>query len=262
MKTTILFCGYSYHTQPFYSAYKSGYPSYLFRLQTEGTCKATVNGKEAILTKGDLLLVRPGDQYDLIVEEMPKNQSVMSGDYHVACEGAWLDDWWERCAESGITRIQVDETILSLWRHLIIEDRRPSALHYNELSDYFLRALCLSLDRAIKETSSSNSLPFPVAKMMRYIEEHATTPLKLEQVARHAGLSVSRAGHLFKESLGKTIIAYTLEIRLAAAVERMKYTTMTLEQIAEECGFGAYPYFHRVFQKKYGISPGAYRRME
>jgi AraC family transcriptional regulator of arabinose operon len=42
----------------------------------------------------------------------------------------------------------------------------------------------------------------------------------------------------------------------------MKYTSLTLEQIAEDCGFGTYPYFHRVFHKKYGVAPGIYRRME
>ncbi|WP_373463279.1 helix-turn-helix domain-containing protein [Bacillus sp. SORGH_AS_0510] len=60
--------------------------------------------------------------------------------------------------------------------------------------------------------------------------------------------------------MGKTMIEYALEVRLSAALERMKYTTMTLEQIAEDCGFGSYPYFHRVFQKKFGIAPGVFRK--
>jgi AraC family transcriptional regulator of arabinose operon len=58
------------------------------------------------------------------------------------------------------------------------------------------------------------------------------------------------------------MMEYVQEIRLSAAIERMKYTTMTLEQIAVDCGFGTYPYFHKVFKKKYGMAPGAYRRME
>jgi AraC family transcriptional regulator of arabinose operon len=57
------------------------------------------------------------------------------------------------------------------------------------------------------------------------------------------------------------MMEYAQEVRLSAAMERMKYTTMTLEQIAESCGFGAYPYFHKVFKKKYGVAPGAYRRL-
>ena len=264
MKTNILFCGYSFHSQPFYSSFRTGFPGYLFRLQTEGSCRAAVNGKTTLLEKGDLLMVRPGDHYELMIDIPNKSGSTreaMSGDYHLACEGRWLDEWWGGTFESGVSRIELDESILSLWRHVIIEDRRPASEAYNEMSDYLLRALCISLKRAVNEAVQPFHLPPPVTKMMRYIEEHATTPLKASQIAGHGGLSVSRAGYLFKESLGKTMMEYVLEIRLSAAVERMKFTALTLEQIAEECGFGTYPYFHRIFRKKYGISPGAYRKM-
>ena len=86
--------------------------------------------------------------------------------------------------------------------------------------------------------------------MMRYIEEHATSTFKVEEVAKHVSHSLSRAVHLFKSSIGQTMIVYAIEVRLNAAIERMKYTSMTLEQNAEECGFGTYPYFHKVFRKK------------
>jgi AraC family transcriptional regulator, arabinose operon regulatory protein len=257
MDTNIFFCGYSYHTQRYYAQHKSGFPFYLLRLQTEGVCEVGVKGKKMNLEKGDLLLIKPGDYYELLVKE---NQN--SADYHLAVEGTWVEEWWNRSAKPSVSRIDLDEKLLALWRHLIIEDRRPSSENNNELSDYLLRALCLSLERAVTEKAPSFNRPYTVTRMMRYIEEHATTAFKVEDVARHAGLSVSRSVHLFKSSVGKTMIEYALEIRLAAASDRMKYTAMTLEQIAEDCGFGSYPYFHRVFHKKYGVAPGAFRRLE
>lgn len=257
MKTNLLFCGYSYHTNGYHSQHKSGYPSYLFRLQTEGCCEVVVKGKKRELGKGDLLLIKPGDHYELLVKEGEN-----SGDYHLGCEGIWVDEWWSRTVKPDVSRIDLDEKLISLWRHIMIEKRRPVSSENEELTDYLFRALCLSLERAVGETVPSFRHPYPVTRMMRYIEEHATTKLKVEDVARHAGLSISRSVHLFKESVGKTMMEYAQEIRLSAAIERMKYTTMTLEQIAEDCGFGTYPYFHRVFKKKYGLAPGAYRRTE
>ncbi|MDP4163472.1 MAG: AraC family transcriptional regulator [Bacillota bacterium] len=257
MTANIGYCGYSYHTQRYFSQYKTGFPAYLFRLQTEGTCEAVVRERKVEIEKGDLLLIKPGDYYELLIKE---NQT--SGDYHLICEGSWIEEWWNRSAKPSIARIDLDEKLLSLWRHLMIEERRPSSGENNELSGYLLRALCLSLERAVNERAPSFNQPYTVTRMMRYIEEHATTALKVESVARNADLSISRAVHLFKNHVGKTMIEYALEIRLSAAVERMKYTSMTLEQIAEDCGFGAYPYFHKVFKKKYGVSPGTYRRKE
>ncbi|MGM0875247.1 MAG: AraC family transcriptional regulator [Bacillota bacterium] len=256
MTTNIFLCGYSYHTQRFHSQHKSGFPGYLFRLQTEGVCEVVVNGRKMELEKGNLLLIKPGEYYELLVKE---NQN--SGDYYLACEGAWVNEWWSRSIKPAVSCIDLDGKLLTLWRHIIIEKRRPSSKENDELTDYLLRSLCLSLDRAVNETTSSFSHPYTVTRMMRYIEEHATTVFKIEEVAVHAGLSISRAGHLFKNSVGKTMVEYAQEIRLSVAIERMEYTTMTLEHIAETCGFGTYPYFHKVFKKKYGVAPGTYRRL-
>ncbi|WP_100404920.1 helix-turn-helix domain-containing protein [Bacillus solitudinis] len=251
------FCGYSFHTQRYHSSYKSGFPGYLFRLQTEGTCSIIVNSKKMNIEKGDLLLIKPGDYYEISIEA---DQN--SGDYHLFCEGDWIKKWWSRSSKPTLSRIDLDEKLLALWRHLTIEERRPSSEGNKELSRYLLQALCLILERVVNETAPAFTRPYVVTRMMRYIEEHATLAFKVDDVANSVGLSVSRSVHLFKSCVGKTMIEYAQEIRISAALDRMTYTTMTLDQIAEECGFGTYPYFHKVFKKKYGISPGVYRRRE
>ncbi|WP_216827697.1 AraC family transcriptional regulator [Alkalihalobacterium elongatum] len=257
MKTHIGFCGFSYHTKGYYSNDNTKLTGYLVRLQTEGYCEALINKRKFEIKKGDLLLVKPGDYYDLHIEGNQK-----SGDYHLFCEGCWVDEWWERSVKPTVSRIDLDEKILSLWRNLIIEQRRPTSEKDHELSQYLLQALLVSLERAVNDVAPTVRRPYPVTRMMRYIEEHATSGLKVEDAASHAGLSVSRAVHLFKSNVGKTMIEYVQEIRLSSAINQMKYTSMTLEHIAHNSGFGTYPYFHRVFKKKYGMSPGEYRKKE
>ncbi|WNF35828.1 AraC family transcriptional regulator [Bacillaceae bacterium IKA-2] len=251
------FSGYSYHTKGYHHQNKSGLTSYLIRLQTEGLCEIVINKKKLVFKKGGLLLAKPGDLYELQIKD---NQE--SGDFHLFCEGTWIDDWWIRSVKPSFSQIILDEKLLTLWRYLILEQRRPSSEENKELSNYLLKSLCLSIERSINETTSNVNRPYPVTRMMRYIEEHATQVLRVEDVARYAGLSVSRGVHLFKSSTGKTIIEYVQEIRLSTAINQMTYTSMTLEHISENCGFGTYAYFHRVFKKKYGVAPGAYRRHE
>jgi AraC family transcriptional regulator, arabinose operon regulatory protein len=84
----------------------------------------------------------------------------------------------------------------------------------------------------------------------------------LEQVAMHVGLSVSRAVHLFKSVFDQSMMQHTIEVRLALARERILYSSFTLEQIAESCGYASYSYFHRMFRARFGISPKAYRLKE
>lgn len=49
MPSNILSCRYSYHTQRFHIQYANGISSYLFRLQTEGSCEANVRGERVRL---------------------------------------------------------------------------------------------------------------------------------------------------------------------------------------------------------------------
>lgn len=250
----ISYCGYAYHTNGYFATHKNGLDSYLFRLQTEGVSKAIVKKDEMAVEKGDLLLVAPGEFYQLSI---PEGQA--SGDFHLIFDGDWMNEWWDRSLKPSMVRIELDDKIISLWRYLAAEKRRPISDKNEELMSNLTRSLCLLIERAI-EDRSSYARPFVVTKMMRYIEENATTGFSIQAVSDHIELSVSRSVHLFKQYVNKTIMGYAQEIRLSAAIDQMQYTSMTLEHIAQNCGFGTYPYFHRVFKKAYGVSPGVYRR--
>lgn len=263
LTTQTLFCGYSHHAQPFQINYIDSLPTYLLRLQTEGSCKALIRGKMHTIRSGDLIIFRPGESYQLEVdvnEEAPYPEKVYSSDYYVMCRGSWIDTWWARQHRPQVVRIDPDEKLLSIWRLLILEKRRLNVENI-ELSNYLLRSLLLVLDQAMTTPHTLKGKTFIASRMKRYIEEHATVPFKLEELAKNVDLSVSRAVHLFKENFEKTIIQYTHEVRLSLAEERMKYSKMTLEQIADSCGFGSYSHFFRVFRSHYGMSPAMYREM-
>lgn len=257
MTIEVGFCGYSHHKKGYQDQRQAGLTSYLFRLQIEGTATITLNHETYTIEKGVLFLAKPGDLYGIFT---PANQN--SIDYHIFCEGSWIDDWWQQSRLPTSTTIHLDEKLLGLWRHLTIEERRPKQEKNPDLSRYLLQALCLTIEQLINDASNKIDRPFIVTQMMRYIEEYATDAFKLDDVADHVNISVSRAVHLFKEHSSQTMIQYALDIRLATALNQMQYSSMTLEHIAENCGFGTYPYFHRVFKKHFGQSPGQFRRQQ
>ncbi|NBD26256.1 helix-turn-helix domain-containing protein [Paenibacillus glycinis] len=264
MFADIMSCGYSYHSQPFQMTNPEGLRAYLFRLQTEGTCEALVDGRMQRIEAGDLLMFKPGDSYNLVVstsqqeDPSPDGAGISSGDYFVICRGEWLDEWWGRKERRRKVKVVPDERWLSIWQALILEKRRFEA-EDPELADYLLRALCLGLDRAADTQSVLQGKSFIATRMKNFIDEQAALSFTVADVAAHVGLSVSRTVHLFKECYGLTIIQYTQNVRLSMAIERIKYSSMTLDQVAETCGFGSYSYFYRVFRQKYGVSPAAYR---
>ncbi|WP_160720516.1 AraC family transcriptional regulator [Bacillus sp. USDA818B3_A] len=258
MDTEILVCGYSYHRKPFILKNEI-LDTFLFRLQVQGKSMVRINGNSLDMEPGNLLLLKPGDLYELKVDGESR-----SGDYFILCKGTWIQDWWESFEPQPFNRIPLDERILSLWDHLYLENHQ-TLIPDNQLVDYLFRSLCLSLKRTIQGTNAVHKQPpntkFVADLIKRYIEDHFMEQFSIEDLAKNVGLSVSRASHLFKETYGITIIQSAINMRLKNAIDRMRYTPMTLEVIAESCGFGSYSYFHKAFKKRFGISPKEYRDM-
>lgn len=249
------FCGYSYHTTTYTFPFATTLDTYLIRLQTEGTARVVVNGETMLTRPGDLLLVSPGDFYELHVD------TPASGDYHIFCTGSSIDSWWNAIPRERTYSINVDPRLLSLWQHITEEVRRPPSEQSDALIDTLVQALLLMLDRSTQD-AHVHSRPPVVSRMMRFIEARVTTDFKVADVATAVGLSVSRTVHLFKENTGMTIIEYAQSIRLQLAEEQMRYTKHSLETISELSGFRSYPYFHRIFKRKYGVAPGVYRTLQ
>jgi len=248
-------CGYSYHLDGYEDHRKGGFDRFLIRLQVEGSAEATILNKKYSLKKGDIILVPANHNYRLQIKP-----NVNSGDFHLFSASKWINQWWDNLNKPFRVKISNIEQVTTIWNYLATELRRPNTEQNHELVEHLFKSICLFIQQETVARFSQNR-PFVVTEMMRYIEEHALESFMVEDVANSVDLSVSRSVHLFKEYTGKTMIEYAQHIRLTSALNQMKYTNLTLNHIAENCGFGNYPYFHRVFKKAYGKPPGEYRRM-
>ena len=254
---SVITCGYSVHRQ--YVSQGEGSRFYTFRLQSHGECRGVLNDEPIRLRKGDLLMLVPGDRLALHKPFNTEDASDTSGDYFLLCQGDWVAKWFENLHGRRHVEVQQDESFMELWKLLIRETRRMPEMKNDDYLEALLHAFCLAVERMINRAHVGQS-EFVVARMKRYLEDHAFEKVRVADVAAAAALSESRALHLFREVTGQSVVDYLTDIRLNFALDQMKYTASTLEEIAENTGFGTYTYFHRVFRRKIGVSPGAYRK--
>jgi len=81
----------------------------------------------------------------------------------------------------------------------------------------------------------------------------------LEELAAETGYSRGHFLRTFRASTGLTPHRYLLRLRVDRAKRLIQKKSMTLVEIALECGFADQAHFSRVFTKHFGLSPSQYR---
>ncbi len=98
-------------------------------------------------------------------------------------------------------------------------------------------------------------------KMLKYIYEHYSENVSLDNIAKSADVSRSEAGRCFNAYMGCSPVDALIQYRLQMAHQLLGERAKTLEQISYACGFNSVNYFSRQFKKKYGCTPGQSRNM-
>lgn len=124
--------------------------------------------------------------------------------------------------------------------------------------------LMLRLESEPETLSLRQSGPPTVDPLMEeaaaFIRQHALQPLQLKSLAAALGLSPVQLTKRFKTSFGTTPIDFLTELRLDKAKTLLLETKLTIEQIAECCGYQTGFYLHRLFTKRLNISPSQFRK--
>jgi AraC-like DNA-binding protein len=94
------------------------------------------------------------------------------------------------------------------------------------------------------------------------MQAHICQPLALGEIAREAGLSVSHFCALFRTQIGVTPMDYFIKLKLQKARRLLVNSALTVQEVAQQVGYGDRYYFSRLFRKLHGVPPMAYRRSQ
>ena len=102
------------------------------------------------------------------------------------------------------------------------------------------------------------AIPEAIEGCIEYIEKHLSSPIKLCDIAREAGLSETALSRLFQESLGISVYRYVTKKRIARAEELLLCGELPTK-IYADVGFGDYATFYKAYRKERGKSPSSRR---
>lgn len=221
-----------------------------FTLEGEGYFR--VGGEEYRCRAGDVAVLRG---------EAPHEYGTVKGErWHFlwAHFPSWLpeakliemDDIHVASIDSAQRRERIERAFQRM-----LEDARLGLGRWEALCETALRELLL-----LAAEGQSRDMDARVEHVLLLLSSRMTETLRMEELAREVGLSVSRLSHLFKETTGESVLEALNRMRIKQAAQLLEYTGRTATEAAHDVGFHNYNHFASLFRKRMGISPSAYRR--
>ncbi len=239
-----------------------------------GSTRHIVNGEEVILRQGELLFLNqkvtqeiyPAGENDIAVNFIILPEFFDYGLKMMETEENLLRDFIIDCLRgengtNGYLHFKVADIlpVQNLVENLIwtIMHRQPNKRSINQAT---MGLLFLQLMNCMDklETDEGSGRQKLIITVLSYIESHYRDG-ELSELAESLHYDVYWLSKEIKKRTGKTYTELLQAKRLSQAAYLLGTTSMSVMEVALAVGYDNISYFHRIFQKKYGCTPRAYR---
>lgn len=236
-----------------------------------GQLRQTVNHRELLMKPGELLILGRGAWHEIrkasaqdIAVNFLIEPSFFSGmmDYsdiadsqlktflmNCLCGNEGSSFLYFRCADNFPVQNLIENMI---WMHFHKKQSRTPA--YQRTMGLIMFSL---LDASDLSSSVSGANP-TMMKVLNYIESRYVTA-SLKEAAETVNYEVTGLSKLIRQQTGRTFTELLQDKRLTSAAWLLRETDATIADIAASVGYANFSFFHRLFLKRYGMTPRKYR---
>lgn len=224
-------------------------------------CWVIVNGHRQTLKRGDLLVVRGGDEFSYGHDPARPHisLSVSLALEQGGMSNALLCRKFQRrykLRKPGRYVAEFEKVLTALARGTPARDLEIGGALLQWLA-WLMNELHPAMDRSfIEERAVVDKIL--LAETWANIRLHRV--ITLAEWANAAGLNAVYFGRIFKRETGLRPMDWLNQRRLQMACQQLASTSKTVNEISEACGFASPFYFSRVFRKHFDQSPIQYRK--
>lgn len=182
--------------------------------------------------------------YRAVSERVDKWEMLFAGNESAA--------WYEMVTGEGEFRFKVTGRLQRTLAGLIEELNAPYPQDHT-ISLLIHTMFCNMIDQ------NALTLSPPVENAIFFMNSHYGDSIQIGEIADHVSLSRFYFSRLFRKETGRSPNEYLADIRINAAREMLTERTLSIAEIAEQCGFTNTSHFTRFFREKTGQTPAAFR---
>lgn len=247
-----------------------------FHVIARGQCWLSINEQidPRPLQAGDLILL-PHDAPHALLPSPQGEMSDNSPEGYVSLICGYFEFNSNRvnpvlAALPDVVVLRADEHPEDGWLDLLLQfmkhEAKRDAPGMNMVIDRLSEVLFLFILRAL--INNQNQSPEflrafadpAIARALGAIHAQPGNHWSLEQLADLAALSRTAFINRFRELVGVTPASYLTQYRMDQAGSWLRQGILTMDEIAERCGYNSTAAFAKAYKKNTGVAPGALRR--
>ena len=242
-----------------------------------GSTHHVINGEDVILKQGELLILNqnavqeiyPAGEGDVAVNFIILPEFFDYGLKMIETEENQLRDFIVDCLRgenhsAGYLPFKVAEVlpVQNLLENLIwtIVNKQPNKRSINQATRGLLFLQLMNHMDKMETDAASEQQKF-IIQVLSYVEEHYKSG-ELTELAEELHFDIYWLSKEIRKRTGKTYTDLVQAKRLSQAAYLLRTTAMNVIDISMAVGYDNISYFHRIFQKKYGMTPRRYRISE
>lgn len=228
-----------------------------------GTTKYFIGDEIFFVRKGNFVFVPKGVLHKTDSENCLHNERML-----VCFDDSLFDDDEMKNVLNELSEtklICVDKNRLSLVTDVlqkIQKEHNREYTHKNAMIKAYTKELLIMLCRykttEERELSEADRL---IYKISEYISNNFPEDIGLKRLAVEFAISEAQLSRRFKTVVGMGINEYIRYVRVLNAEALLKNTTLSITEVAQQCGFNDSNYFSTVFKLAMGTTPVKYRKM-
>ncbi|HEY2454986.1 MAG TPA: helix-turn-helix domain-containing protein [Scandinavium sp.] len=223
----------------------------------QGTLSIREEGRLFTVQAGESLLLRPGLQH------------VGEGAFPADLKFYWLHfDWLDEATHSALRRtlmsipqhtsVSSPQYIISLFRQFLSEQEN---VHRSIALECILLLILQQLSAASLQESASDSPGVALAyRAQQAIRTQYHLPLSTSQLAKELHCNADYLGRVYRRTFRLTLTEALHRQRVMAAEKLLISDSLSLKEVASQCGFSDTGYFRQIFRKHTGLTPAAWKR--
>ena len=236
-----------------------------------GTGSYVLNGATKPYKKEDLLLLLPDDIHTFNIQDSTEFL-LIKFNYIYLNEYKWkyIDHLKTSLSNAGrlnedIIRLESDKELVKSIVKSILYGIQNLDMFYTELTSHLVNSFLIIITRNLVNYQSemiSESKDKRLIEIINYIQKNIYCPelLRASSISSSFNISANYLSRFFKDKSGELLQDYITNYKILLIKNRLKFSDMRVNEIADEFGFSDGSHLNKFFKNKNGISVSDYRK--